>query len=138
MESGFQERDVHCSAGTPVYYKFIACILEDGGLTGASIQIIGTPYATTGGFRSVVLKRGSLPTVEEIEYMNLWLAEHGFWTPHPAGYEDFYIFSSGGLASGILLEAKKPTPKSLWYAAFYSPKDTTLAHISISSLSNCP
>ena len=59
VESGYQERDVYCSAGVPVYYKFVGCISDEQ----HPIQIIGTPYANTGGARSVVLKRGSPPTV---------------------------------------------------------------------------
>ncbi|MEA1924903.1 MAG: PKD domain-containing protein [Candidatus Altiarchaeota archaeon] len=144
--------DVYVDGGTPVYYKFVCCINDEG----HPIQIIGTPYSNSGGARCVVLKRGSPPTVEEIEYMNsvgdtrfdgvnwqqisrnptVW----GWMIPKPAGYEDSYIRCVSAGSTGIMLEVTKPTPKSLWYAAFYSPEDTILGHISISCstpLSEC-
>ena len=156
-ESGFQEggvmqggTNVHCSGGQPVYYKFVGCILDEQ----HGIQIIGTPYSNTGGARSIVLKRGSPPTVEEIKYMNSatntsfdgvnWQqisynpTVYGWIIPKPAGYEDTYIKSRNAGYTGIMLNVIKPTPKSLWYVAFYSPEDTTLGHISITAQSSCP
>ena len=141
--------DVYVDGGTPVYYKFVCCINDES----HPIQIIGTPYSNSGGARCVVLKRGSPPTVEEIEYMqshagfdgNNWQqisrnpTVWGWVVPKPAGYEDSYIRCSTGY-TGIMLEVPKPTPKSLWYAAFYSPEDTVLGHISITCstpLSEC-
>jgi len=144
---GFQEdSNVYCSAGVPVYYKFVGSISDER----HPIQIIGTPYANTGGARSVVLKRGSPPTVAEIEYMNSvggfdgtnWQQTSrnpttwGWVVPKPSGYEDTYIRSHSGGYTGIMLEVTKPTPESVWYAAFYSPEDTVLGHVAISVLSN--
>jgi len=140
VESGYQERDVYCPAGVPVYYKFVGCISDEQ----HPIQIIGTPYANTGGARSVVLKRGSPPTVAEINYMNsvgdsrFDGRDFGWRMSKPAGYEDTYIESVKAGYTGIMLELTKPTPKSVWYAAFYSPEDTKLGHISITVQSDCP
>ena len=145
VESGYQEKDVHCSAGVPVYYKFIGCISDEQ----HPIQIIGTPYASTGGKRCVALRRNSPPTADEIQGVfdyfdntSDYNRQHGIVPSDWLNFSGLITLPSGTLVkcniegyTGIMLEDRKPTPKkSVWYVAFYSPEDTTLGHISISCL----